>query len=435
MQIKKINNDFIQYHFEINKDDFDLFIEEIYNKIKSKVELKGFRKGFVTRDMYEKHFDPRSLYEDAFTSLVQTKLKEIFEQKKEYDIIGEPKIINFDPEVLTKKKDFFNFGIEFMLKPEIKICDYKKIPVKNYNSEITDEEVQKKIDFLFKHNPILESKEKDASLELGDVAIFDFQGYLNGQLFEGGSATNYTLEIGSNQFIPGFETGMIGLKRNEEKDINVSFPVDYEKEELAGKEVFFKVLIHDIKRKKDVVLNDELIQSMKFPNINNVSEFKKQIKEELEIQKKYETENKRKEEILDFLVKNCNLKISQFLIDEEEKNLKKELEEELKSKKVSLKEYLKQMKLDETKFSQEMQTQALNKIKLNFLLDEIGTKEKIEISPQELEETFKQVSSEYKTDIQMIKKNSYFVKNIKDYLIRQKVVDFLVKNNITNYDK
>lgn len=263
-----------------------------------------------------------------------------------------------------------------MLKPEIKICDYKTIPVKNYNSEITDEEVQKKIDFLFKHNPILESKEKDASLELGDIAIFDFQGYLNGQLFEGGSATNYTLEIGSNQFIPGFETGMIGLKRNEEKDINVCFPLDYEKKELAGKEVFFKVLIHDIKRKKDVVVNDELVQSMKFPNINNVSEFKKQIKEELEIQKKYETENKRREEILDFLVKNCNLKISQFLIDEEEKNLKKELEEELKSKKVSLKEYLKKMKLDETKFSQEMQTQALNKIKLNFLLDEIGTKEK-----------------------------------------------------------
>ncbi|WP_238055031.1 trigger factor [Candidatus Phytoplasma ziziphi] len=429
MQIKKINDDLIQYHFEINKDDFDVFVEEIYNKVKSKVELKGFRKGFVTRDMYEKHFDPRSLYDDAFSFLVQKKLKKIFEQNKEYDIIGEPKIINFNPEDLLKKKDFFNFGIEFMLKPEIKVCDYKNIPAKNYNLEITDEEVEKKIDVLFKNDPILESKEKDSSLESGDFAIFDFKGYLNDQLFEGGSATNYTLEIGSNQFIPGFETGMIALKRNEEKDINICFPTDYAKEELAGKEVVFKVLLHDIKRKKDVVLNDELVKSMKFPNINNVSEFKKKIKEELEIQKKYEVENKRKEEILEFLVQKSNLKISQFLIDEEAKNLKKELEEELKSKKVSLEEYLKQTKLDETKFSQEMQEQALNKIKLNFLLDEIGTKEKIEISSEELEATCQQVSTEYKTDIQIIKTNSYFVKNIKDYLIRQKVVDFLVKNN------
>ncbi|AYJ01139.1 trigger factor [Candidatus Phytoplasma ziziphi] len=429
MQIKKINDDLIQYHFEINKDDFDVFVEEIYNKVKSKVELKGFRKGFVTRDMYEKHFDPRSLYDDAFSFLVQKKLKKIFEQNKEYDIIGEPKIINFNPEDLLKKKDFFNFGIEFMLKPEIKVCNYKNIPAKNYNLEITDEEVEKKIDVLFKNDPILESKEKDSSLESGDFAIFDFKGYLNDQLFEGGSATNYTLEIGSNQFIPGFETGMIALKRNEEKDINICFPTDYAKEELAGKEVVFKVLLHDIKRKKDVVLNDELVKSMKFPNINNVSEFKKKIKEELEIQKKYEVENKRKEEILEFLVQKSNLKISQFLIDEEAKNLKKELEEELKSKKVSLEEYLKQTKLDETKFSQEMQEQALNKIKLNFLLDEIGTKEKIEISSEELEATCQQVSTEYKTDIQIIKTNSYFVKNIKDYLIRQKVVDFLVKNN------
>ncbi|MDC9031864.1 trigger factor [Columbia Basin potato purple top phytoplasma] len=433
MEIKKINNNFIQYHFQINKDDFEILVDKIFDKIKHKVEIKGFRKGFVTRNIFEKHFDPQSLYKDAFEVLIQEKLKEIFQNNnEEYNFIGRPKVIDFKLEDLMKKKDFFNFGLEFVLKPQIQMCNYKDIILKKYNLEVTEEEVQQKINVLLENNPILEVKGNDSSIELGDIVVFDFTGYLNNQLFEGGSATNYTLEIGSNKFIPGFEEGMIGLKKNEEKDIIVKFPHDYAKIELADKEVVFKVLLHEIKRKKSVVLNDELVQNIKLPNINNVQDFKIKLKEELINQKKNEIENKQKEEILDFLIKNSVLEIPQFLVNEEVQNLKKDFEEQLKTQNITLEKYLSQINQTEKKFLEELNEQALQMLKTEFLLDEIGNKEQIQVSQNELEENYKAISNQYKLDIEKLKENETFIKHVKDNLIRQKTIIFLLKQNIKN---
>ncbi|WP_323847730.1 MAG: trigger factor [Phytoplasma sp.] len=429
MEVKKINNDFVQYHFQIKKNEFDILVDKVFEKIKPKVEVKGFRKGFVTRSVFEKHFDSQSLYKDAFETLVQLKFKEILDKNKEYNFIGQPKLINFQLEKLNNIKNVFDFGLELMLKPKLELCNYQEIPLNKYNSEVTEEEVQKKIDALLYNHPILEKKENDLPLELGDFAVFDFQGYLNNQLFEGGSATNYTLEIGSNQFIPGFEKEMIGLKINKKKDITLSFPNDYANTELAGKEVCFKVWLKDIKRRKNVFLNDEIVKNFQIPDIYNVQEFKTKIKEELIIQKKYEAEHNRKEDILDFICKNSVLNIPQFLIDEETQNLKKELEENLKSQKITLEQYLKQMNFSEEKFNKDIQEKAFKTIKINLLLDEIGSKENINISQEELDESYKQINKSYKIDIQVIKENPSFVNHIKDDLIRRKTIDLLLNKN------
>lgn len=275
---------------------------------------------------------------------------------------------------------------------------------------------------------LFQKKENDLPLELGDFAVFDFQGYLNNQLFEGGSATNYTLEIGSNQFIPGFEKEMIGLKINKKKILLCHSPMIMLIQNLLAK-VCFKVWLKDIKRRKNVFLNDEIVKNFQIPDIYNVQEFKTKIKEELIIQKKYEAEHNRKEDILDFICKNSVLNIPQFLIDEETQNLKKELEENLKSQKITLEQYLKQMNFSEEKFNKDIQEKAFKTIKINLLLDEIGSKENINISQEELDESYKQINKSYKIDIQVIKENPSFVNHIKDDLIRRKTIDLLLNKN------
>ncbi|QTX02678.1 trigger factor [Candidatus Phytoplasma luffae] len=430
MQIEKINNDCIRYNFNINIKEFDLFVKKAFEKIKHKVEVKGFRKGFVTRDVFEKNFDKKPLYKESFELLVQDKLKCIFENKN-YNIIGSPKIVNFVFEDLINKKDFFNFGLEFVLKPKITLCDYKKIKVNVKLEEVKEKEIENKLDLLLKENPILENKKENENvLELGDFAVFDFEGYLNGELFKGGTAIDYTLEIGSNNFIDGFEKQMIGMKVNEKKEINVRFPDNYLNKQLASKEVIFKIFLKNIKIKKNVVWNDELVKNLKFPDINNLEEFKIKIKKELESQKKYEKEEKEKELILDFLIKNSNLNVPSSLIEEEVEHAKRDFEKELNSKNINLEQYLESNNWNKEQFEQNIKDKTLINVKLNFLLDEIAFIEKIKFSPEELELHYQKIKNEFKIDVDKLKQNSFFVENIETNLLRQKVMEFLFKTNI-----
>ncbi|MFR0367930.1 trigger factor [Candidatus Phytoplasma palmae] len=436
MQFKKINDEIIQYNFEIVKKEFDSFVEKSFKEIQSQIFIKGFRKGFVTRNVFEKKFGIKKLYNSAFEYLVQEKVDQILKNNNDFKILENYKITNFKLEDIYSFKEKFHFSIEFNLKPEITLnFPYKGIKLNsNLKKEITEQEIQNQIDLFLESNNLFESKKEGSFLEKGDIAVFDFKGFLNETTpLEGGQATNYSLEIGSNKFVPGFEKEMIGMKRQEEKIIKVVFPSDYNHKKLASKEVTFKIFLHDIKIKKKLTLDETLIKSIKIPNVNNIEEFKNYIKKNLEYKKNSEIENENKKQILDFLIKNSNIKIPLNLVNIEKNNLIKQLESQLKIQNIELNKYLENMKLDLEKFHQEMNEKALNNLKINFLLEEISEKEKITIQPNELELAYQQLSLENNVNISKIKENASIQEYLKKHLLQDKTLKFLLDNvNFTN---
>ncbi|MEZ0180185.1 trigger factor ['Camptotheca acuminata' phytoplasma] len=433
MENKKINNEneLVQYNFRIDRNTFELFVNRAFDEVKNTVEIKGFRKGFITRNIFEKHFDSKSLYQDAFDFLVQEKAEEII-KNKDSNVIGIPKVVNFKAEDVINKKEFFDFSLEFITKPTIELCNYKEIAIDVPSAEVTEEEIEEQLDVLLNKNPILEQKTENGNiLELGDFALIDFKGYLGDDLLDGGTADNYTLEIGSKTFIDGFETGMIGMETNTNRDVEVVFPEDYFNKEIASKKVVFKIFLKDIQTKKKIDWNDDLVKDLKFPGIDNLHDFKHQIKHELEIQKKDKLRKKKEEFVLDFVFKNSNVSfIPESLIDDEKVNVKKELEEELESKRISHERYLKDNNCNEEQFEARIKEQASMDVKLKLLLDEISLNEKIEVSSEEVETYYKKLKKESKIDVEKMKKNYFWVRDVKQNLIRQNAIEFLFQTNI-----
>ncbi|MBP3059195.1 trigger factor [Texas Phoenix palm phytoplasma] len=430
MQFKKISDEIIQYNFEIVKKEFDYFIEKSFKEIQSQISVKGFRKGFVTRNVFEKKFGIKKLYNSAFENLVQEKVDQILKNNNDFKILENYKITNFQLEDLYSFKEKFNFSIEFTLKPEITFnSPYKGIKLNsNLKKEITEKEIQNKIDLFLESNNLFESKKEESFLEKGDIAVFDFKGFLNDTPLEGGQATNYFLEIGSNKFVPGFEKEMIGMKKKEEKIIKVFFPSDYNYKNLASKEVKFKIFLHDIKIKKTLTLDEKLIKNLQIPNINSIKEFKDYIKKQLEYKQNSKIEEENKKKILEFLIKNSNVKIPLNLVKIEKQNLINKLEEKLKLQNIDLKKYLESIKLELEKFHQEMDEKALKNLKINFLLEEISEKEKITIQPEELELAYQQLSLENNVNISKIKENLSIQEYLKKHLLQDKTIKFLLEN-------
>src|SRR5690554_7765911 len=253
MKIEKLSSNRVKFVFQVTPDEFEHGLDFAYEAIKPEVSVKGFRKGHVTRKVYENNFGIETLFEDAINHVLHHKYHEAL-ANKEYQIVGDPvPNVNFED---VKVGETFEVSLELAVKPEVELGEYKGIEVEKLDSDVTDEEVMNQINALLDQNQTLELKE-DGILEEGNTAIFDFDGYHNGEPFEGGKAENFELEIGSGQFIPGFEEQMVGLKAGEEKDINVTFPEQYHAENLAGEDAVFKVKLHEVKRKVAPELNDE----------------------------------------------------------------------------------------------------------------------------------------------------------------------------------
>ncbi|MGE9276746.1 MAG: trigger factor [Candidatus Phytoplasma pruni] len=423
MQIKKNNNDFVQYHFDVSVDEFESYIKKAFDKVQPKVEIKGFRKGHAAQKVFEKHYGPSALYKDAFCIIYVEKFQEIL-TNKEFKTVGEPKLVDFDIEKLDRKKPF-SFGLEMALKPEVKICDYQKITLNDFRKNVTDEDVQAQMDLLLKQNETLAPKKTDTPLEMGDIAIFDFKGFVDGIPFEGGEATNYSLEIGSNQFIPGFETGMLGMKREEKRDIKVVFPDNYGKKELAGKEAVFQIFLKEMKTPQKFVVTDESIKNLKLPNIETVYELKKNIKEHLENQNNSEYNNEVLQQVFEYLIANSTLKVPQHFVQTEVENIKQQFAFQLQKQNMNLEKYLKMTNSNEEEYEKNNYEQALKNVQINFLLDEVVTKENIQATPEEIERRYQQISAYYKIPIDKLKEN-YAVENIKNGLSQIKAGDLLI---------
>ena len=411
-----------EVNIKLEKDEFESAILKAFDKKKEQVSVDGFRKGKVPFDVYVKKFGKESLYMDAVDILLPTAYKKAIESGNYVPII-EPKI---DLKSITEDGVEFSFVITTM--PEVKIKKYTGLKVKKGDATVTDEEVSTEISNMLKRYSELRVKE-DGSVELGNTAVIDFEGFKDGKAFDGGKGENYPLEIGSNTFIPGFEDQVVGMKKDEEKDINVTFPEEYPSEELKGQPVVFKVKVNEIKEKVERELDEEFFEDLALPGVDSKETLEAEVRSNIEANKNSEVENAFVDDLLKEIAKNTEVEIPEELIDEELHHMIHHFEDQMRMQGISLEVYYEITKSSEKDLKEQMMPEAKNHILYRFILDAVKENENIIVEDKEVDEEIKSLCSQYQmTEEEFLK--MYGSKDMMKYELEvRKTLDFLKENN------
>ena len=390
-----------------------------FKKLAAKVEIKGFRKGQAPKNLVEKYVSHQEVLIDAAESLAQEALTNAIAEH-DVQLIDRPQLkideMNDEKCVLT-----FNCSIA----PDIKLGDYKKIEYKVEDVEVEDKDVDDDIAKLLDRKADLELVE-DGAVEDGNTAVIDFEGFVNGEAFEGGKGENYDLVIGSNTFIPGFEPQLIGMKAEETKEINVKFPEDYQAENLKGKDATFKVTVHEIKKKVLPELNDEFVKEQKIKDVNTVEELKAYTKDYLTKEKERQATNKAEEELMDKLAEITEVEIPEIMIKSETDAMVQNYEQRMAQQGISLDQFMQLTGQNMEQLRASMKDDAIKRIKINLALDEIAKQEKVEVTDEDINAEYEKMASMYGMEKEEIKK--YIpADNLKDDLKLQKTLDLLKK--------
>ena len=364
-------------------------LEKAYKKASSNFQIDGFRKGKAPKSVFLKKYTQKRLNFDAADICLDDAYSDMFKKAKDLEIVAQPEITLSD---ISEK------GVEYLftltLKPEVKLGKYKGLGVKKDKVTVSKEEVEHEIEHLRSHyteNVVKES----GSVESGDIAVIDFEGFKDGVAFAGGKGENYSLEIGSNTFIPGFEDQVIGMAIGEEKDINVTFPKDYHAEDLKGAKVVFKVKVNEIKVKRVPELDADFFEDLGMEGIDSKENLEKQVKENLKVRKDSEAENKYIDELLDAAGKNVKVEIPDVMINEELDRMVKQYEETLRMQGLNLEQFYQFTNSDESKLRDQMKEEATKRITYRLMLEEIAKVEKIEISDADAKKEAKEMATKY----------------------------------------
>ena len=364
----------------IDGDEWKKKLDETFKKVIKTVKIDGFRPGKAPRDVYEKKYGKQALVVEAVDSYMNEAYKKALD-----DFKGDINEIIMQPSVSLDKADTDGVTYKFIFttKPEIKFNKYTDLKVKKPSVKVTDKDVEEEIEKLKKEYADLSVK--DGKIEKGDTAVIDFEGFDGDKAFEGGKGENYSLEIGSNSFIPGFEDALIGLKAGDKKDVKVTFPKDYHAEELKGKPVTFKVLVHEVKTKVYPELNEEFFKDLGLDDVKTLDDLKKTIKDTMTSSKEFEAENKYVHDLFEALLKETSVEVPHELVHEEIDRMIKQYEERLKMQGVTLDQFFKFTNSNIEALEAQMHEEAEKRVKLRFAIDEIIKLEKISVTDEEAE--------------------------------------------------
>lgn len=413
-----------------NKKEIELIIEgeewtkalDKAFKIKNKdVKIEGFRTGMAPKDIFIKKMGIESLYMDAVDIVMESAYEKAL---KDADItpVIEP---NIDVTNINEKAVTFKFT--FIGKPEITLGEYKNLKIKKEEAKVSKEEIEDEIAKLQNQLAEITPKEK-GKVEKGNTAVIDFEGLINGKPLEGGAGTNYPLEIGSNTFIPGFEDGIIGMEIGETKELNLKFPADYI-EDLKNKEVKFTVTVREIKERVIPTINEDFYKDLGFENIKTEEDFRKEVESVILDRKNAEIEDAFIEECLETASKNMKVEINPEIISEEVHRMIHQFEEQLKMQGIKIDDYMGIVGLTHEKLHEQMEPEAIKRIKYRYLLDEIATKENIEFTDKEVDERAKEMADNYGITVDELIK-SYGSKDIVKYDMKMhKAIEILRDNN------
>lgn len=414
------NKNEVKLSFTIEAAKFDEAMKKVYVKTAKYFTIPGFRKGKAPMQMVEKHYGSEIFYEDTFNELVP----EIYDAAIKENNIAAVSRPNIDVSQIGKGQDLV-FTAVVQTKPEVKLGKYKGIELPKVEYTVSDKDIEHELGHMAEHNARLVSIE-DRAVEKGDIAVIDFEGFLDGKPFEGGKAEKHELEIGSNTFIPGFEDQVIGMKIDEEKDLNVTFPEDYFSKELAGKPVVFKVKVHEIKHKELPKMDDEFAKDVS--EFDTLADLKNSIKEKIQKENddkaKYETEDNAIKAVCD----GVELEIPSGMIETEVDNMVKDVEQRLQYQGLTLEQYYALSGKPEAVMRDEMKETAEKNVKSRLVIEAIIKAEDIKPEDKEVEEKLKEMAKNYqKTEEEMLQ-NTYLKDYITENMKVEKAIQFVIDN-------
>ena len=391
-------------------------------KEKSKdAKVDGFRKGKVPRDIYEKHFGKESLWLEAADTVLQDAYTKAMEESKLVPVV--------QPDVSLKNlsDELVEFTFKIITKPEVNVKKYKGLKVAKEEVKVTKEEIEHELSHVLEKYTELVTKE--GKVENGDIAVIDFEGFKDGVAFDGGKGENYSLEIGSHTFIPGFEEQVIGMSAGEEKDINVTFPEDYGVKDLKGAPVVFKVKVNEVKTKEARELDEDFFEDLGLEGVDSKEKLEAEIEKSIKAQKEMDVENKYIDAILEEVSKNVEVDIPEEMVNEEIDRLKSRFEEQMRMQGISLDLYYQFTKSTEEDLKNQLEKEAYSNVLYRLMLEEIMTLEKIEVTEEEAEKEAEELAKKYQVAKDEFLSQFGGIDMIKYDLEMRKTIDLLKELN------
>lgn len=420
--VKKLENSKVEVTCDVESSAWKEAQEKAFQKLAKDLEIKGFRKGKVPVDIARKHIDQGRIFNEAINSLMQPSFEEV---------LREEKLVPFArPSVDVTKISDTDLQLKFIiiLAPEVKLGEYKNLNIKKSAVKVEEKEIDAEIEKLISQNASLVVSEKPS--KKGDTVVIDFVGSVDGKEFEGGKAENYSLELGSNSFVPGFEDQLVGHKAGEDVDVNVTFPTQYVPE-LAGKKALFKCKIHEVKEKVLPELNEELIKDLNLPEVKTVEQLREYEKKALTNQK----ENKATSDALDAVVakvsEGSTVDLAEEIVTEEVESMKKNMEQQVSERGLTLDQYYSITGQKPEDVEKNMREDAKKNLKAILCLEEIAKQEKIEVTDEDVDFEMAKIADQYKMDVKQVKDIlGKDLPRFKSEIKQRRIQEFLLNNNV-----
>lgn len=405
---------------EASPTELEKELEKAYQKNKGSISMQGFRKGKVPRVLVEKMYGPEVFYDDAANSIIPTAYDKAMAES-ELDIVSMPEI---DVVQLEKGKPFI-FTAEVAIKPPVTLGEYKGVEIETLEVSVSDIEVNTELETIREQNSRMINVE-DRPVQDGDITTIDFDGYVDGEQFEGGKAENHTLTIGSKSFIDGFEEQLVGKNIGEEVEVNVIFPEEYHAEELQGKPAIFKVKINEIKEKELPELDDELAKDVS--EFDTLEEYKADIKKNLLDNKEKQAKRAQEDQLVDIIIDNSEIDIPEPMIETQTRQMFDEFAQNMQYQGLTMEQYLQFTGTTMDQLQEQMKPQAIKRIKTRLVLEEIAKVEDIQVTNEMFEEELDKLAKTYQTEVDKFKEmvGEAEQKQMKQDIAVQKAIDFVV---------
>ncbi len=424
LQVEKLEKNMAKLTIEVSADDLEKALQSAYKKQKNKISIPGFRKGKVPRQMIEKMYGSEIFYDDAINELMPKAYAEAYDEC-ELDIVSRPEV---DVVQIEKGKPFI-FTAEVAVKPEVTLGEYKGLEVDKISTRVTQKEVEEKLKEEAEKNARTVTVE-DRAVQDGDEVIMDFEGFVDGETFEGGKGENYPLTIGSGSFIPGFEEQLVGAEAEKEVEVKVTFPEDYHAEELKGKDAVFKCTVHEIKMKELPEIDDEFAAEVS--EFDTLDEYKADLKAKIKEQKEAEGKRKQEDQAVEKAVENASFEIPEAMITTNISQMTDDFARRMRSQGLTMEQYFQFTGMTAEKMEEEMRPQAIKRIETRIVLEAIAKAENIEISDEKMDEEISKMAESYKMEADKLKEfmGDAEKKQMKEDMAVQEAVTFLVEHAV-----
>ncbi len=382
---------------KIEGKEWEDALDKAFKKLNAKTKIDGFRPGKAPKNVFLKHYGVSSLFMEASENCAELAYNKMLDEAKNLEMAARPIL-----DIKSIDEKYIEYKFTLTLTPEVKLGNYKNLDVKKEKVTVTKKEIDEAIEHMKEHYK--ENIVKDGAIENKNIAIIDFEGFKDGVAFEGGKGENYSLEIGSNTFIPGFEEQLIGMKAGEEKEINVTFPEEYHSEDLKGQNATFKVKVNEVKEVKIPELNKEFFEDLGMEGIDSKEKLEAQVKENIKASKDSKAEDAYIDALLEKIAESTSIDIPDTMINDETDRMVEQFKEHIGMQGISLEQFYKYTNSNEETLKEEYKKEALKRVKYRLIINEIIKEENIEVTEEEIENEIEELAKKYNMTKEEVKK-------------------------------